>query len=250
MVRCKHVIAAEDEGEKDGMQRAAPTRERRNATTRRRGAGLLLLVVLLTFVAWSLRVMLLSFEGLADLTVDGLRNEALRAAIFVGPVLLYLRYVERAPALAFLEIGVPRGNAAWLLPLLGALLMCWFLALDRVIGDGRIGGAAAAVLLFTVFSPPTLVEEVYFRGFLLNKLRQTTGFWRANLVSSSLFGLIHVPGWIALGRFATPFVAVDFVGLVVVGMLFGWAMNKTGSLWSAYGLHALHNLLVVLIVSP
>ena len=212
--------------------------------------GLLLLVVLFTFLSWSLRVAFLSFEGLADLTAGGLRNEALRAAIFVGPVLLYLRYAEGAPALRFLMINTPKKNAAWLLPLLGALLACWFLALDGVIGDDRIGGAATAVVLFTVFSPATLVEEVYFRGFLLNKLHQTAGFWRANLVSSCLFGLIHVPGWIALGRFATPFVAVDFVGLVVVGMLFGWAMAKTGSLWSAYVLHALHNLLVVSVVSP
>ncbi len=89
------------------------------------------------------------------------------------------------------------------------------------------------------------MEEVYFRGFLLNKLRQITGFWRANLASSLMFSLIHVPGWIALGRFATPFVAVDFLGLVIFGMLFGWAMIRTGSLWSAYVLHALHNLLVV-----
>lgn len=212
--------------------------------------GLLLLVVLFTFLAWSLRVAFLSFEGLADLTVGGLRNEALRAAIFVGPVLLYLRYVERAPVLAFLKIIRPRRNAVRLLPLLGTALVCWALALDRVIGDGRIGGAAAAVVLFTALSPATLVEEIHFRGFLLNKLRQITGLWRANVASSCLFGLIHVPGWIALGRFATPFVAVDLVGLVVVGMLLGWAMMKTGSLWSAYVLHALHNGLVVSVVGP
>lgn len=212
--------------------------------------SLLMVVVLTTFIAWSLRVSFLGFDALADLTLAGVLNEVLRAVIFVVPVLLYLRYAERAPALAFLRIRAPGRGAAWLLPLLGALLVCWFLLLDRVIGDGRAGGAAAAVVIFTVFSPATLVEEIYFRGFLLNKLRQATGFWRANLASAVLFGLIHVPGWLALGRFATPFVAVDFVGLVVFGMLFGWAMVRTGSLWSAYGLHALHNLLVVLLLSP
>ncbi len=122
--------------------------------------------------------------------------------------------------------------------------------LDRVIGDRMIGGAAAIVVPFSVLSPAALVEEVYFRGFLLNKLRQTAGFWRANLVSSALFGLIHVPGWITLGRFATPFVAVDLVSLVVLGMLLGWAMRLTGSLWSVYMLHALHNGLVVVVFSP
>lgn len=43
--------------------------------------------------------------------------------VFVGPVLLYLRYVHKTPALEFLEIRAPRRNAAWLL--LGVLLAYW-----------------------------------------------------------------------------------------------------------------------------
>ncbi len=85
--------------------------------------------------------------------------------IFVGPVLMYLKYVERAPARAFLEISTPRRNAAWLLALLGTALVCWFLVLDQVIGDGRIGEAAAAVLLFTVFSPPRSWRRSIFGAF-------------------------------------------------------------------------------------
>ena len=97
---------------------------------RRRGMGLLLLVVLFTFLAWSLRVAFVSFETLGELTFDGLLNEALRTVIFVGPVLLYLRYVERAPVLAFLKITRPRRNVAWILPFVGALTACWFLVVD------------------------------------------------------------------------------------------------------------------------
>ena len=191
-----------------------------------RSMVLLLLVVFSTFLAWSLRVAFVSFDALADLTVRSLLNEVLRAGIFVGPVLIYLWYVERTLALEFLKLRVPRRNAAWLLPLAGVALVGWFLVLDRVGGDGRSSGASTMVVLFTILSPATLVEEVYFRGFLLNKLWQATGFWRANLISSVLFGLIHVPGWLALGRFTTPFVAVDFAGLVAFGMLFGWAMVR------------------------
>ena len=32
------------------------------------------------------------------------------------------------------------------------------------------------------------------------------------------------------------------------GCFFGWAMKRTGSLWPAYALHALNNLLVVVVV--
>ena len=155
------------------------------------------LVVIFTFLAWTLRVALMSFETLSDLTLAGVLNESLRALIFVDPVLLYLRYVERTRAVEFLKLNAPRRDASRIFLIAGALFVGWYLLLDSVVGDGRIGGAGFAQILFAALSPATLVEEVYFRGFLLNKLWQTMGFWRANLVSSSLFALIHFPGWLA-----------------------------------------------------
>lgn len=205
-------------------------------------------VVLFTFLAWSLRVTFVNFETLSDLTLAGVLNEALRATFFVGPVLIYLRYVERVPALGFLRLNKPRGDASWVLPVVGSLFVAWYLLLDAVIGDGRIGGAGAAQVLFAVLSPATLVEEIYFRGFLLNKFWQTMGFWRANFASSSLFALIHFPGWFALGNFSSPLVVTDALGLLVFGMVFGWAMKRTGSLWPAYALHALNNVLVTVVL--
>jgi len=207
------------------------------------------LVVLFVFSAWSLRVGFVSFDTLSDLTLAGVRNEALRAVIFVGPVFLYLRYIERAPALESLRVSRPHANFAWVLPLAGTLFVMWYLLLDQVFGDGILAGAAPAVVLFTILSPATLVEEIFFRGFLLNKFWQATGFWQANLASSSLFALVHFPGWFVLDR-AMPLVAADALGLVVFGMVFGWAMKKTGSLWTAYILHALNNLLVVVVLGP
>ena len=44
-------------------------------------------------------------------TRSGLANEALRAVIFVGPVLLYPRYVEKAGAPSFLRLVTPSRNA-------------------------------------------------------------------------------------------------------------------------------------------
>ena len=100
-----------------------------------------------------------------------------------------------------------------------------------------------------MLSPATLVEEIFFRGFLLNAFWRASGFWRANLASSALFALVHLPGWFAAGRFASPpQLAADALGIFVFGLVFGWAMKRTGSLWPAYLLHALNNLLVVTIV--
>jgi membrane protease YdiL (CAAX protease family) len=152
------------------------------------------LVVLFVFSAWSLRVSLANFDTLSNLTLAGVLNEVLRAAIFVGPVFLYLRYVEKAPTLAFLGISRPRASFAWVLPLVAALFVLWHLLLDQIVGDRMLASVAPAIVLFTVLSPATLVEEIFFRGFPLNEFWQTTDFWRANLASSSLFALVRLPG--------------------------------------------------------
>ena len=82
----------------------------------------------------------------------------------------------------------------------------------------------------------------------MNEFWQMTDFWRANLASSSLFALVHFPDWFALGK-AMPLFVTDALGLLVFGMVFGWTVKKTGSLWPAYILHTLNNLLFVMILS-
>lgn len=69
------------------------------------------LVVLSTFFAWSLRVALLSFDTLSDLTLAGVLNQGLRIVIFIGPVLIYLRYFEKASVLAFLKLNRLRAGS-------------------------------------------------------------------------------------------------------------------------------------------
>jgi hypothetical protein len=45
-----------------------------------------------------------------------------------------------------------------------------------------------------------------------------------------------------------PLFVTDALGLLVLGMIFGGAVKKTGSLWTAYILHTLNNLLFVMIL--
>lgn len=56
-------------------------------------------------------------RGPSDLTLAGLANEALRAEIFVDPVLLYLRHVEKAGATSFLRLLASSRDVLWVLPI-------------------------------------------------------------------------------------------------------------------------------------
>ena len=140
---------------------AAVPRGRRMAKHRRNG---IFLVVLFVFSAWSLRVSLANFDTLSALTLAGVLNEALRAAIYVNPVFIYLRYVEKAPVLACLKISKPRASFAWVLPLVATVFVVWYLLLDQIVGYGMLASVAPTIILFTVLSPAPLVEELFFKA--------------------------------------------------------------------------------------
>jgi membrane protease YdiL (CAAX protease family) len=83
------------------------------------------------------------------------------------------------------------------------------------------------------------VEELPYRGFILQKLQERLSFWVANAVSSLLFLAIHLPGWISLHMLS----AETFVFVFIFGMLMSIVFRYSGSLWSAIIAHSLNDFL-------
>ena len=104
--------------------------------------------------------------------------------------------------------------------------------LDFVLPEGFSWTALIGMTLLVGFAIP-FVEELFFRGVLFGWLRQKWPFWAAALLSSAVFALLHgEPSIIA--------------GTVVLGLLAAWAVEKSGSLWSAVVIHLLNNAVKVL----
>lgn len=86
-----------------------------------------------------------------------------------------------------------------------------------------------------------LSEEVLFRGFFLRKLAERISFLRANLLQASLFLLIHVPGWALLGKFTHPAIIYSACYILGMGLLLGFVLKKSNSLWGCMAIHSLSN---------
>lgn len=90
----------------------------------------------------------------------------------------------------------------------------------------------------TLFAP--VYEELIFRGWMLGRLERRFGPRRAIVLSSLLFGLVHVRNvyWrevdAVLGN-------VLYTG-VLLGPLLAWVTLRTRSLWPAVVLHYANNL--------
>ncbi len=98
-----------------------------------------------------------------------------------------------------------------------------------VFGEG-IGGFLSALLVAGVVAP--VAEELFFRGFLYAGLRDRWGLTAGLVVSSVLFGVIHL----------TPGVIFP---IILMGAVFAVLFELTDSVWPPILLHALVNGLAV-----
>jgi membrane protease YdiL (CAAX protease family) len=131
-------------------------------------------------------------------------------------------------ALRPLLIGVAAGLAIFTL----VVAIAAAIGVYRVTGEGDLSGLAPALLATAIF--PAISEEMLFRGVLFRWIEEFGGSWPALVVTSALFGAVHLanPGasWIAA-------VAIAFEA----GVLLGAAYMLTRSLWLPMGIHAAWN---------
>jgi uncharacterized protein len=138
--------------------------------------------------------------------------------------------------------GVLLGVAAQLVAI---PLLYWFVILRFVDGDlsgpaqdlvGRPQDPVGVVLIIAiaVVGAP-LVEELFFRGFLLRGLQRRMGTTPALVVSSLLFAAVHFQG-------------LQFPALFVFGLLAGWLTVRSGRLGPAWAAHVGFNAVTVAIL--
>jgi membrane protease YdiL (CAAX protease family) len=91
--------------------------------------------------------------------------------------------------------------------------------------------------------PLGFIEEIPYRGFMLQKFSERMGFWPANLITSLLFLAVHVPGWLALGQLR----AASMVSVFVLGLVLATAFKYADSLWAPILAHSANDCLSFVI---
>lgn len=111
-------------------------------------------------------------------------------------------------------------------------LMDWekqTVALDALLESLQPGAVAIAFVLTVAVVAP-IGEELFFRGFVFNLLRNRLNMTSAVWLSAGLFALLHVS-------------VKNFLPILLIGALLAWLYARTGSLWSSVVMHGTFNLL-------
>lgn len=159
----------------------------------------------------------------------------LNAALLVSAAAI--NYPGRGYVLLGLLLALPLLDRAWRLPALPR-------SKTHYISWGTLAACSVALLLwqpqYARFALITLVtaalpEEWFFRAYFMARMGMG---WRANLLSSVLFSLVH---WLTWGW---------ITGLLVFvpSLFYGWLYGKTRDLVLLVIMHALSNLVYVVFL--
>ncbi len=97
-----------------------------------------------------------------------------------------------------------------------------------------ISAAPLWLVLVALAFTPGFVEELFFRGYVLQGLRGSLGKWAALLITAFAFAMFHhsVYRLIVTGA---------------LGLLFGLLVLRGGSIWPAVIAHMMHNAMLILL---
>ena len=145
---------------------------------------------------------------------------------------------SRSPGTYGLPLRGAFGRLFWQGCLIGLLEVSGLIGLIAAFGGYSFGDLALCgqellrwgMLWAVLFIFVGLFEEFLFRGYTQYTLAESIGFWPAAALLSCLFGAVHLrnpgEGW------------VGAAGVATIGLIFAFALRRTGNLWLVVGWHA------------
>ena len=172
-------------------------------------------------------------------------------ALYLGLTYLFLTILgSKLLKLPCNELGMPKACIKWkwilcafLLPIVvkGAYLL--FMDGTYVSSDmngSRIFSTITAGIFFTGIAAG-FVEEMVFRGIILNLLKQKWNIKVAVAVPSVLFGIVHILGM----EFSLGSCVLVIIAGTMVGIMFSMIAIESGSVWNSGIVHAIWNIVII-----
>ncbi len=165
-------------------------------------------------------------------------QEAFSFSVIFAAAVIMAQVERRSVGVYGLPIRSAFGKLFWQGCLIGLVEVSALVGLIAAFGGYSFGGLAIhgrellrwGILWAVFFVFVGLFEEFLFRGYTQYTLADGIGFWPAAGVLSCSFGAVHLgnpgEGW------------VGAAGVVAIGLIFAFALRRTGNLWLCVGWHA------------
>ncbi|MBK5461936.1 CPBP family intramembrane metalloprotease [Peribacillus sp. TH27] len=176
--------------------------------------------------------------------ISAFLNALIKISVWIVPVWLYIKFYLHTNPIKYLKMNINIKKGLFLGLFLSLLLGLYFAFEVYILNDQSfnfnlsLGNYLNGILLVGI------TEEIVFRGLILQELNKRLAFWKANIITSLLFLIVHYAIWIYEGVF---FDWWSHIYVFLIGFIFGVVYKKTGSFWSVVILHSFHNLFVSMV---
>lgn len=92
------------------------------------------------------------------------------------------------------------------------------------------------------FVQTSFTEEIFFRGFILKRVKNKFGFTTANIIQSILFALLHCAMFFSLTSILNVILLTLFTGLIALAMGYINEKESDGSIYPSWCIHGIANL--------
>jgi uncharacterized protein len=171
----------------------------------------------------SATLMYVAHAGIAFGLYLACRSHGIRVRQLVGPVPPV--NMVFGSAITALPVLLSSLGGAWLISLIAPNVFQFFVT--EAMKARPVGALQAVLTLCTFVVVAPLLEEFTFRGLLFTRLSVKYSPWKAAVISSLMFGLVHV----------------DLIGAFVFGLVATMLYARTKSLIAPIVLHSMNNLI-------
>ncbi|HOE56239.1 MAG TPA: CPBP family intramembrane metalloprotease [Bacillota bacterium] len=220
-------------------------------SVRRKRMITLVVYTLMLLSAWTIYQLGVFAVFYDNIPILGLiiRN-SIKYIIWTLPVLILLRHVYFSNPIEYLKLGGDVANGLVWGIAIGLIIVIYHAIRFFFIGDGSL---RFDIDIYTWVHKIILIgftEEVVFRGFILQKINEELEFIFANGIASILYVLIHIPRWYIDGLLQSekrPYLLASAGFVLVFGLVQGYVLKKTKSLWACMVIHSINNLVTIII---
>lgn len=206
----------------------------------------LTIFIILIFTFWTIYILFLDFYlKSTNLFYYQLFHLGLdKLLLMTLPTYFYLAYVEKIKPLIFLKLN--RTTKAGLKYVILSVIFLTMISLNnqyQLLNYINFNPFLSISIWIDAIILAAFMDEIIFRGIILQKLTSLTTFKQANILSTLLFVFIHFPKWFSVGYFSH-FNLIGSINFIFwFGLLMGYVLKKSDSLWPCIWIHLANNFI-------
>ena len=208
--------------------------------------------IVLFYIIWALsEIILFPFLETSGFISSAIFSPIWKITVWLFPVIVILKSQKR-PIFSYLKLA-PIDQKALLWIVLGiSFITVYNILMHALFYKNLVFSPYLTFMqwLNIVFIAGS-VEEILFRGYFLQKIRERFSFWEANFLVSLLFLSIHFPIWYVnadkIAHTIIPWLQL-MTFISCFSLLQGLLFRKSCSLWPCIMMHMMNNFMALALV--